>query len=588
MKVNNKKIYISIVIIIISGILISILANINFQYKSQKPLYYVENEKYAIFSDKNVFSKINNEINLYNVAWLTEIYSILNIDFPNKNKEIIVEYLNSNVDNDYIEKSDLDKVLLLVKVNSRFNKENFNKEVYKERLMKNFDPNSNLFYLESVDDSIDVKLNATSIALQIYEELNEIPNDIKESLIIQYSKLLNDNTMFNFDTNDYYNNLIVRGLSILYSASILNSLSSNEINQDIKTKENWYVFWNEWLNSFIDDKGELDVLAVNAINNMKKISELSTLEFKVNNNMEKILLSDSRIFNNDLNILFQYELQYEYQVINIFNIINIDIPKELKNKYFNNLDFWFYSEVENSDIYNIYYGINISKYENFKFNKSKVKEYLAKLINNTKEFDIYSLYYIYNICELLNLDTDQYYDLIYALSNNIIEGYLNGDENIKKSTYSNLYYSITLLEKIDDGNDILKKVTSTIDFGAELDIAETIFEKYYILKIDKSIDKNIIKKLIEEEFLQLNNSENQNIYNLYFLTSIIYENDIAISSDQKNKLLNVLNLFKSKNNEYFITKANNTIADYKDNFSLESYYYGIESNNMISKITTYD
>lgn len=295
-------------------------------------------------------------------------------------------------------------------------------------LEKYFDNNDRLFYLNSKNDSINIKITITALCCDSIKD-HELYNkfDLKEGVITAYNNYIFETT----GTSSLYNS----GGDILYCLDIIGEIEK----ADLQKHKYWFEYWKDQYELMFSE----DVESLLQYSEFYKIAKI----FDKNYSKEKIKKSYD-----DMNDKYLSEDMDYFMLIN--SIENLD---EYDNSVFNSA---LLENVENYirqgklfeakiDLQSTLYGILLADKSGFQYNKEKLQNYISQNYQFVEESR-----------EPLEITNCLYYTIILD----------------QIANHFNVYYNSDLIqEKVDL---VLKK----IDYGSE-NGEESIQETRKILEI---------------------------------------------------------------------------------------------------------
>ena len=383
----------------------------------------------------------------------------------------------------------------------------YNKSVIKEVLYNYFDPNYNLFFLSSINDNLPLKHVVSALVIDICKDLIEEKID----LMVESAKEMLDSTTFEKDLSK---TLYSTGGSILYYCDKLDMDLSDIVSQH----EDWIEFWGDFYEKSF--KNAIEYIIV-----YSEYLEIALI-FDENYSRDKIDNFYNNITYNSIERLD--DIQYVYNsVINCSNLNNIEVNKYILAKTKTIIDNSLFNKEINARA--TAFGIAISNFTGFEYNKEKINNFLKNKYNNLLEND------------------DKYYiaeNLYYLIG---IDQLVNG---LSKHTY----------EQFDIQN-IINVLLNSFKYGSDANYQDIMAERYVVELISAleifsnegfitEKQYNNLKKTVEEG---LNNVEILNSVYFVFLKNIDYRMGLNLIDDQKTlECINKLNIstgFKSSTNQ---------------------------------------
>lgn len=582
MKKKLGMFFVLLVLIITLGLLInSIYASSNMDRELLKELYY-ENEDNAFFFSNITDSLISNRINLYAVNWLVKISEITNINFSNRFEIYVKKYLSSNISQDFVinSKKDMYDILIILTTMKEFN-DKINDKLYYVRLIDNAIKENKWTYTD--DDSYEELVEKTqilNIALQIFDTLGEIPEDLKSN-ILQVSKSIIDNPdYYNVDINNVKRNLIDFEIIVMKSLMILDSYTNDNLIEVIKKKEFWIYKQVEVLNEMLseDSLGDFDLIILNdCIINIdsvfKYIGLTIELKDKYSNNFTADLIKET----------FLSDPQISFKLIKVCKILNHKMDESYINFIHHNLDYWLFEMPPNSNLRELYYAICLANKYSLRYNVEKINHFIDRYENSTIIQDIYYRTLIKNkLSKQIKISESS----IQAIAEYIHNFNINRIED--KYYLLQLFYILNLDSQYvcDIINELKQK-----DFKLLIKEATTENDIFYITKIANLLGISIDSIFLETELSKFEYSDGlysiehgsnfSNIASTYRIIDMKLRYNIKIDKDKKIQIKEGLSNFKGSYGGYFYVKGEGDFSNknYTD-LTFESFYYGVILNNL--------
>lgn len=443
---------------------------------------YYKGKKYDIFSSTAL---MNDESNIYFIYWVLRVADEIDYKIGEEYREILTKQYSTLKKNSA--STDIDYYLMKVWIAKYLNVEINNSEII-DFLSEHFDSKNNLFYQDSINESIPKKLVTTSKIIDIIctSNLNfEQIERIRKKLIRMY----NEDSFFTY--NEAEENILNNGGLIVDSLSKLgvnfSSFSANVNAKRVKWFEYWYTKTIE--QSTLD---WFTASMVSAVNDISVFFNKNTLNNELY--LDRIIKEEENINSFGNSTGFNIEPQYLFEIIKIYHMSGKEFPfingvneyvTEVLETEFSK---WILPSVSMNDIY---YGLKIARTSGFYFNKMKIESILKSVYSTMLPLDNYSEEELSNI----------YYVLLSFKEMNIL---IDNPDYIKK--YLDSY---------------LENIISAVEVENHIDEISHILEMYEAFNFKMSY--KVVKK-IEKVYGDLNNySDNffKKEKNIIYLFNII-------------------------------------------------------------------
>lgn len=275
-----------------------------------------------------------------------------------------------------------------------------NKYNYHNFLFDLYDPIEHLFYFDNINESIEEKIAATSVAVNILINL-EIKDKRIQQIKNKLSEMILDDQYFTY--NSIYENTINNGGLIINSLQKLGYTSNMLDRKTFAKRKAWLNHWNNNLNDLNTEWSDLAVII-----ELNNINDFFKSEYKKINQtyLDQILKKHPHFYGIGTNDqYFTIQPPYVFQLILLSNKANSQFPYNLKtlNFYKGLIDsnFTKYHSPEIS-LNEVYYGLKLSIISGFSFDSRKIQNLLEeqsnllfKTIKNKKETDyLDTLYFL--------------------------------------------------------------------------------------------------------------------------------------------------------------------------------------------------
>lgn len=232
---------------------------------------------------------------------------------------------------------------------------NYNLDMIYDSLKKFYDTNSKLFYLNSVNDSLNIKITVTALCCNMIKENSLYEKfDIKNGVFDTYKT-------YTFETSES-SSLYNSGGDILYCLDAIGEIE----NINLKEKESWFECWKKKYES-------IDIDGIESILQYSEFYNIAVL-FDENYSNEKI-----EKFYESMNSAYLSENMDFFMLINsienIDNYDNVTFNTELINAVKDEIQQGNLFEAK-IDLQSTVYGIILADNSGFNYNKDKVQNYI--------------------------------------------------------------------------------------------------------------------------------------------------------------------------------------------------------------------
>ncbi|MBN4051114.1 MAG: hypothetical protein COA82_12405 [Alkaliphilus sp.] len=541
---------------------------------------YYENEYSAFFYSNMTDCLIKNNINEYSLSWLITLSDLLCFQLSeevdkammNAHNESMPEKLNVGSNKKLIE------LLNSLKVNRYKNRsiENLEKVEFIKILMGYYDNELGLF---KVDDDNTEMIQTTNIILQIFDLLEEIPNEVLGKTVDSHKVMLSDEDFFDMEETNIKKNLVDSGIIILDSLIILDKYSPDNLNVFIVEKKEWILYWQQAANEILLNNNINPIMLNHMLNSLYKVSSYIELEYRINEEYY------TRISVTNLKELFFTDLQAFYKSILVYENFGFELAEEIEKLIALNMNYWIYEDQPHLNIKELYFGIKIAEEIGFKFNADKI---LFALRNYYDTENLETLYYLMLINEEFNMmDSKKEF---FAMKS---KRFFDDNQIWADVLLSDMYYISEILLKADYEDDNLPHQIKELLMDIKITAIESDKELYIYVKLariyDLNIDKEKLATKIDEFFLEGKSFFHDSRYkkvNLFSTYRMIYLKSMySLKIDQKelSSIHSFIESLATNYGGYFMTSTygNNYFKNFSTNFSFESCYYGYEIVDLI-------
>ncbi len=432
------------------------------------------------------------------------------------------------------------------------------------------------------------KIIATNIALQVFNLMGYVPNNILQYIKQINLNLLNDDYYFNYEEENVKNNIYNGGLVIIDNLRIIDSFCEEDMKIHINQKTKWLRFWYSWLNSYLKDLDEITIPANMGIVLFDKISKYLDIEY------EFVESYAENINEQHIKEMFFKDLQLGYDSILVCKIYNKEVFSNIETVLDSNIKYWFYETYPPSIFINdIFYGVVLSDKFSYKYDAKKIVDYISDYVEN-KKVSVLDLYYISSIYKKLNNNnfTTKFEKIVIKTFGEVI----NNNDDIRI-----IYYSLALDDtynlNLSKNSNYVKNLNKEYIESQILNFNNEI-ELYYTLMVANLLKINVNHDLVYNSILNFYNENGyfvnnaiRNIDSIFSTFRMLELIDIYNIEFETTKFLKILNYIKNLKGElggYYMTKKNmnykNDMLNYKNNFTLQSFYYGVLADEIINKL----
>lgn len=427
-------------------------------------------------------------------------------------------------------------------------------------LDSHYSTGDSLFYLKEVNESVEEKLTATFLSLQIIKKTGlefEKIDDVKNKLI---ALLQSEENLFNNDVNIFLNKT-----SVLISSLSMFEMNSEDIHIDKNMNKkiyNWLEYWNN--NALKIERPS--VISMLYFRNLLKVNEFFNYESEAVKSALSNFLDESILYDTDSYII---EPQYIYLIIDLTEKVDIVLPHSTYNKRINNYiknsfdtDFVRISN-PHLDVIDIYYGILMAKEVNFDFDKKKIKKtlrnaYLEIINKKLSSRESTDLYYIIECFRELSSEVELNDDFLSGYEEYIINQIKTNSEEVELLKEIKKFLSILEYTKRDLNQSTKELIVKGLTrISKNEDIYDTI-ECINIYLIYKQIKENpppwIIEKIDSSlvllksdggyKFAMRTDISSSDVLSTYLVTDYLYERKKLTTEIRKD-----VELFLQKNKE---------------------------------------
>ena len=439
---------------------------------------------------------------------------------------------------------------------------------------------NNEFYLSYAEAALDSEDYSNELRrsfnlrliLGILENINHFPYELEVLLYNKLNAFFDNKDYFKPDMGFHTDNMLLVEIELLHAGNIFNKLSSK---YEIVLEEYrlWYVNQLSALSDLLL-VDQLDTfILTHIVNDLKILNELYSVEF----NKDTYSLFIEKLKEIDFNQIIFYDYVFVFQSL---MILKYDDKDNISQYYdnINNFKNLMFIHANFPGIQDQYFGLLLSQELDFDINQ---ETYLRYIDLNGKN-DMNSAYHYSLIYTKLNIEMDETAKKEIAI---LLEEELKRLDNLPlKEIYFLLCISDFINKPLSKQN--LLEISNIIEEGSiNYEIEEFFF--YYVLlreKLNLEIDEKWIAENIESYYIDnsfsyiKNDKIYSNIMSAFRMISLIIKYDLAVDINM-DSLLNTLEKYYGFDGGYFITNPESNgidlIENYKDNFNLQSWYYGL-------------
>lgn len=435
-------------------------------------------------------------------------------------------------------------------------------KVLNNELVKYYDEELNLFYLDDEDNSVNIKLIATAMVKNIFKENLStdlfFPEKGIENVYSKYSfKTQNDVTLYN------------SGGDILYCISVYKM-------EDLINKSSlmdWYEYWKEIYESTEIDSQVCAVQYAEYLN----IAKIFEPNYSVNKLQEYYdsLTTDTIVGYDELNILYNF-MKY----VEIEN--NEEIVSLLRNKIIQVTESKNFV-VSDIDVQATVFGVILAKKSGFAINEGKIKTYIKD--NYRLSFEPEQIY-----ARTSNL----YYNIIL---DQIINGYEQdyNDEFLQSEVNDILeemdYDSDSIVADVISTRRIVEIVSDLQMFDVDINLTKSQIKKIKkgfekALKLDEIYKSFLINDMyIVDRILKLDIVSDEEVIEVYKELSIGGGTCAAKSSDVVPDISSTYQFYVSLSRMDYHTYLDQQ-QEFINTLKVKDGIYGLDSNNNYGELMT--
>lgn len=544
-------------------------------------LYY-ENENVAFFHSSNVYEVLTNDINLYAINWLSKMNEVISVSFSEEFMEYIEKsYISNDLNFSIKSKNDLLNFHNMLSVEKFFFGDIENKSYYYD-ILSDACTEEQWFYEQSdnYEDRV-IKTQILYLVLQNFNELNNIPENIKSNMVVTLKSFLNNTNYFNINNIELKRNLIDFEIVILQSLILLDSYTDENLLDLIKTKEDWLNQNIGILNNELETtNGTTDIIFLNdCILNLNQVLVYTGIYEPFNKSYADKF--DFKLINE----VYLMDTQMTYKILKVCNILDKTIETNINNFINENINYWTFKVLPNTNLKELYYSIKLAKIYNINYNTNKIINFINKYENSTSLQDIY---YIYLLKKELSTSFLANENTLRVIAENI----KNFDSQSVEQKFHLIYLSKSLGLNSEYINDITEKISKQ---NIESKILETNVEGefYYLNKIAKALnielDSHFINnevekyKFVDGGYCMEQSGDIPNTISTYRMSELQMDYGIQFDAEELSRISTFINKVAGTKGGYYYNQSSNPsdIYNYSNNFSFFSFYYGETLNAMI-------
>lgn len=571
---KNKAALIALVLIVI--VLLFYIGNWFESDEINKELLnelYYENDNVAFFHSNNIYDVVTNHINIYAINWLIRMDDVVNVDFNEKFTIYINKYFTSNNLNISVKnKNELLNLYSMLLVRKKFLGTLENNSYY-INLLSNACSEEQWLYSQS--DSYEDKVFKTQIlylALQNYDLLEYVPDNVKSNMIIYLKSFLNENNYF-FDSNkDLKRNLIDFEIVILQALIILDKYTDENLLDLVKNKGNWLIQQVEYLNKELSLTDGTNMIFLNeCILNLNQVLESVDINKSLNkryaDNFDYKLISSTYLM----------DTQITFKVLKVCQILDKTIDEQTNEFINENINYWIFKEPPVSNLKELYYSIKLAKIYGINYNANKINNFINKFENSTKLQDIY---YNYLLKDELSITFIANEITLRVIAENI--------QNFDSKSIEEKYYLIYLCKGLGLNSEYLDKIIEMNKQNLKAQILNASSEKelYFLSKISDTINIKLDSDFINNEINKYKfseggycikkNGDSPNAMSTYRMIELKMDYEIKLDYEEVSGISTFINQVKGVKGGYYynLPSSSSDLYNYYNNFTFVSFYYG--------------
>lgn len=527
-------------------------------------LYY-ENDKNAFFEASFFYNEVTANYNLYRLSnYLLLIYEIQESSVSSVLKDNILKYLDSIYEEIMDGKLKLSEILYFVNITTCLKIEKYDKEIA-DYINAKYSLQTMLYCEEENNNDIIDQINDTNVALKILNKIGVLPENIEGGLGEALNDLIMNPQYFTFDYTDFWNNIFYSGLTILENCALFNEQSRNCI-IDIWEALDWFIYWSEYFINYINT-GECNLMEANTgLLKTVYISRLYALDLDIYN-----YLSDLKK-NNWIELLAQ-DPKVTYESLYLLKLFNQKLP--ISEETIDNYILFVFDTLPDIRIKEQYFGYKLAELLQLEINEESFISTLSNRITSNSTVEELFYFILINI-ELKNDNTfKKQYESLYQ------QVYIdNASQIMQSSSLSTIYYILyiggyfdwPILPKKEMVNEI-HRIAQNTDLEQDIYWYALILDIYGVEK-DMDLLSNAMNDFFGENGYAVSKSNLDliNIFSTYRMMVVAQNCSLTLDSSFLDAFL--CNC-RGDNGGYFIMEKTDGLTDYRDNFSLQSFYYGV-------------
>lgn len=498
---------------------------------------------------------------------------VVNVDFNEKFTIYINKYFTSNNLNISVKnKNELLNLYSMLLVRKKFLGTLENNSYY-INLLSNACSEEQWLYSQS--DSYEDKVFKTQIlylALQNYDLLEYVPDNVKSNMIIYLKSFLNENNYF-FDSNkDLKRNLIDFEIVILQALIILDKYTDENLLDLVKNKGNCLIQQVEYLNKELSLTDGTNMIFLNeCILNLNQVLESVDINKSLNkryaDNFDYKLISYTYLM----------DTQITFKVLKVCQILDKTIDEQTNEFINENINYWIFKEPPVSNLKELYYSIKLAKIYGINYNANKINNFINKFENSTKLQDIY---YNYLLKDELSITFIANEITLRVIAENI--------QNFDSKSIEEKYYLIYLCKGLGLNSEYLDKIIEMNKQNLKAQILNASSEKelYFLSKISDTINIKLDSDFINNEINKYKfseggycikkNGDSPNAMSTYRMIELKMDYEIKLDYEEVSGISTFINQVKGVKGGYYynLPSSSSDLYNYYNNFTFVSFYYG--------------
>lgn len=428
-------------------------------------------------------------------------------------------------------------------------------------------------YLEKRFDAIiskDVRSDPETIMemnqiLTCFVLLGVIPELNQKAANDYFTNLIHDDEYFTLSDKEMDKNVFSGGMVILENCDLYNKIIGSQ-NVDISSRNEWFSYWVSVFEEYLQNESATLMIMNTGLSHITSISKTYGIDICIDSyerklkkvNWKELLAIDPKIV---------------YECLNILDAFGYDMPK-LSTELINYTQF-LYNFTPEIILSEQYYGYLLSRILKYEINTPLFLETMEKyFLTRTSAKDYY--YFMRINYESDNTETfKSHYSKRY-------QDFINSSiETIKDvETVEDIFFILSICKEFNvlDQNSI-KNIVAELNLQLdELSLEQEVYWYSRILRLCGETHQDVFAKtklfysqggyMVTEE-----HAETVNLYSTYRMLNL----ELSTPSNNSNIVFSKkdLSAYRGCDGGYFLQHNNGIITDYRDNFTMQSWLYGI-------------